>query len=110
MVVQRRDGPRRLRELDDDDDVRLASAVCGGRHGDVVRWLLRCRWEVLRFLLSNLRWWIENFRFDGFRFDGTTAMLYHSHGLGTFPPKGFLSSHAANAGWRLGVVVSGVRQ
>lgn len=40
------------------------------------------QWEVLRFLLSNLRWWIENFRFDGFRFDGTTAMLYHSHGLG----------------------------
>lgn len=38
--------------------------------------------EVLRFLLSNLRWWIETYRFDGFRFDGATAMLYHSHGLG----------------------------
>jgi len=37
---------------------------------------------VLRFLLSNLRWWIEEYKFDGFRFDGTTAMLYHSHGLG----------------------------
>lgn len=38
--------------------------------------------EVLRFLLSNLRWWIEEFHFDGFRFDGVTSMLYHSHGMG----------------------------
>lgn len=40
------------------------------------------RWEVLRFLLSNLRWWVEEYGFDGFRFDGATSMLYHSHGLG----------------------------
>ncbi|XP_062275594.1 1,4-alpha-glucan-branching enzyme [Scomber scombrus] len=39
-------------------------------------------WEVLRFLLSNLRWWIEEYRFDGFRFDGITSMLYHHHGIG----------------------------
>ncbi|XP_064635389.1 1,4-alpha-glucan-branching enzyme-like [Lineus longissimus] len=39
-------------------------------------------WEVLRFLLSNLRWWIEEYHFDGFRFDGVTSMIYHSHGLG----------------------------
>eukprot|EP01138_Halocafeteria_seosinensis_P013001 gb/GECG01013279.1/.p1 GENE.gb/GECG01013279.1/~~gb/GECG01013279.1/.p1 ORF type:complete len:764 (+),score=81.02 gb/GECG01013279.1/:1-2292(+) len=38
--------------------------------------------EVLRFLLSNLRWWVEEFRFDGFRFDGVTAMLYKHHGVG----------------------------
>ena len=38
-------------------------------------------WEVLRFLLSNLRWWLEEFRFDGFRFDGVTSMLYHHHGI-----------------------------
>ncbi|GAB2300446.1 1,4-alpha-glucan-branching enzyme, variant 2 [Dionaea muscipula] len=38
-------------------------------------------WEVLRFLLSNLRWWLEEFRFDGFRFDGVTSMLYHHHGV-----------------------------
>ncbi|KAL3505491.1 hypothetical protein ACH5RR_035332 [Cinchona calisaya] len=38
-------------------------------------------WEVLRFLLSNLRWWIEEFNFDGFRFDGVTSMLYHHHGF-----------------------------
>jgi 1,4-alpha-glucan branching enzyme len=39
--------------------------------------------EVLRFLLSNLRYWLEEYRFDGFRFDGVTSMLYHHHGMGT---------------------------
>ncbi|XP_028839728.1 1,4-alpha-glucan-branching enzyme isoform X2 [Denticeps clupeoides] len=39
-------------------------------------------WEVSRFLLSNLRWWMEEYRFDGFRFDGVTSMLYHHHGVG----------------------------
>ena len=39
-------------------------------------------WETLRFLLSNLRMWIEEYGFDGFRFDGVTSMLYHSRGLG----------------------------
>ncbi|KAG0577711.1 hypothetical protein M758_5G168600 [Ceratodon purpureus] len=38
-------------------------------------------WEVQRFLLSNLRWWMEEYMFDGFRFDGVTSMLYHHHGL-----------------------------
>ena len=38
---------------------------------------------VLKFLLSNIRYWIEEFKFDGFRFDGITSMLYHDHGLGT---------------------------
>ncbi|KAI8801751.1 glycoside hydrolase [Cladochytrium replicatum] len=39
--------------------------------------------EVLRFLLSNLRYWLREFRFDGFRFDGVTSMLYTHHGIGT---------------------------
>ena len=39
--------------------------------------------EVLRFLLSNLRYWMDVFHFDGFRFDGVTSMLYHDHGLGS---------------------------
>lgn len=39
--------------------------------------------EVLRFLLSNLRFWMEEYQFDGFRFDGVTSMLYHHHGIGT---------------------------
>ncbi|KAK1362235.1 1,4-alpha-glucan branching enzyme [Heracleum sosnowskyi] len=38
-------------------------------------------WEVLRFLLSNLRWWLEEYKFDGFRFDGVTSMVYHHHGI-----------------------------
>ena len=38
-------------------------------------------WEVLRYLLSNLRYWVEEYNFDGFRFDGVTSMLYHHHGL-----------------------------
>ncbi|MDE5607349.1 MAG: alpha amylase C-terminal domain-containing protein [Muribaculaceae bacterium] len=38
--------------------------------------------EVIHFLLSNCKYWMEEFRFDGFRFDGVTSMLYYSHGLG----------------------------
>lgn len=39
--------------------------------------------EVLHFLLSNIKYWMEVFHFDGFRFDGVTSMLYHDHGLGS---------------------------
>ncbi|MCR4613120.1 MAG: alpha amylase C-terminal domain-containing protein [Bacteroidaceae bacterium] len=38
--------------------------------------------EVLHFLLSNCKYWLEEFNFDGYRFDGVTSMLYYSHGLG----------------------------
>ncbi|MFV0289272.1 MAG: alpha-amylase family glycosyl hydrolase [Mangrovibacterium sp.] len=38
--------------------------------------------EVLHFLLSNIRFWLEEYQFDGFRFDGVTSMLYFDHGLG----------------------------
>ncbi len=38
--------------------------------------------EVLHFLLSNCKYWIEEFHFDGFRFDGVTSMIYYNHGLG----------------------------
>ena len=38
--------------------------------------------EVVHFLLSDCKYWMEEFRFDGFRFDGVTSMLYYSHGLG----------------------------
>jgi 1,4-alpha-glucan branching enzyme len=37
--------------------------------------------EVLHFLLSNCKFWLEEYRFDGFRFDGVTSMLYYDHGL-----------------------------
>ncbi len=38
--------------------------------------------EVLHFLLSNCKYWLDEYHFDGFRFDGVTSMLYLSHGLG----------------------------
>ena len=38
--------------------------------------------NVLHFLLSNCKYWLDEYRFDGFRFDGVTSMLYYSHGLG----------------------------
>lgn len=37
--------------------------------------------EVLHFLLSNCKYWLEEFKFDGLRFDGVTSMIYYSHGL-----------------------------
>lgn len=38
--------------------------------------------SVLHFLLSNCKFWLEEYKFDGFRFDGVTSMLYYDHGLG----------------------------
>lgn len=38
--------------------------------------------EVIHFLLSNCKYWLEEYNLDGFRFDGVTSMLYFSHGLG----------------------------
>ncbi len=49
-------------------------------------WDSRCfnyaKTDVVHFLLSNCRYWLDEFRFDGFRFDGITSMLYLHHGLG----------------------------
>ena len=39
--------------------------------------------EVIHFLLSNIKFWMEEYHFDGFRFDGVTSMIYNDHGLGT---------------------------
>jgi 1,4-alpha-glucan branching enzyme len=39
--------------------------------------------DVTHFLLSNCKYWLEEYRFDGFRFDGITSMLYYDHGLGS---------------------------
>ncbi|MBC3796166.1 alpha-amylase family glycosyl hydrolase [Acetobacterium tundrae] len=39
--------------------------------------------EVIHFLLSNLKYWMEEYHLDGFRFDGVTSMIYHDHGLGS---------------------------
>ncbi len=59
-----------------------------GPRGDHPAWDSKCfdygRPEVRQFLLSNVRWWLEEFRFDGFRFDGVTSMLYHHRGQAAF--------------------------
>ena len=56
-----------------------------GAKGEHIAWDSRCfdynKYEVQRFLLSNIRYWLETYRFDGFRFDGVTSMLYSDHGL-----------------------------
>ncbi|WP_018968782.1 alpha-amylase family glycosyl hydrolase [Rubritalea marina] len=56
----------------------------GGSKGDHPQWDSKCfdygKEEVQRFLLSNVRYWLEEFQFDGFRFDGVTSMLYDHHG------------------------------
>jgi 1,4-alpha-glucan branching enzyme len=58
-----------------------------GPRGYHQAWDSRCfdytKDAVLHFLLSNCRYWLDEFRLDGFRFDGVTSMLYHDHGLGT---------------------------
>ena len=58
-----------------------------GAEGNHPAWGTKCfdygKPEVLHFLLSNLKFWLEEYHFDGFRFDGVTSMLYHDHALGT---------------------------
>lgn len=56
-----------------------------GPRGEHPAWSSRCfdygKPQVLHFLLSNCRFWMDEYRFDGFRFDGVTSMLYMDHGL-----------------------------
>ena len=58
-----------------------------GDKGEHPAWGTKCfdygKTGVLHFLLSNLKFWMTEYHFDGFRFDGITSMLYHDHGLGT---------------------------
>jgi 1,4-alpha-glucan branching enzyme len=57
-----------------------------GARGRHVAWDSRCfdygKDQVLHFLLSNCRFWLDEYHLDGFRFDGITSMLYLDHGLG----------------------------
>ncbi len=56
-----------------------------GTRGIHEAWDSRCfdygKYQVLHFLLSNCRFWLDEYRIDGFRFDGVTSMLYLHHGL-----------------------------
>ena len=58
-----------------------------GPQGNHPAWDTKCfdygKAEVLHFLLSNLKFWLTEYHFDGFRFDGVTSMLYHDHALGS---------------------------
>ena len=58
----------------------------GGPRGLHEAWDSRCfdygKHQVLHFLLSNCRFWLDEYSFDGFRLDGITSMLYLHHGLG----------------------------
>jgi len=60
----------------------------GGSRGNHEGWDSKLfdygKWEVKRFLLSNVRYWLEEFHFDGFRFDGVTSMLYYHRGMTSF--------------------------
>ena len=57
-----------------------------GSKGKHPVWNSRCfnygKQETLAFLLSNVKYWLTEFRFDGLRFDGVTSMCYWDHGIG----------------------------
>jgi 1,4-alpha-glucan branching enzyme len=57
-----------------------------GPRGYHAAWDSRCfdygKIQVIHFLLSNCRFWLDEFNFDGFRFDGVTSMVFLDHGLG----------------------------
>ena len=70
-----------LNEFDGSDDQYFHP----GEKGNHVAWDSKVfnygKPKVQQFLLSNIRYWLEEFHFDGFRFDGVTSILYFHHGL-----------------------------
>ena len=66
---------------------RMASSSTTAPRATILRGeqsaLTTARPSVIHFLLSNLKFWMTEYHFDGFRFDGVTSMLYHDHALGT---------------------------
>ncbi len=79
-VANERDGLSRF----DGTDYQYFHAGGKGWHS---AWGSRCfdygKIPVLHFLLSNCKFWLEEYGFDGYRFDGVTSMLFWDHGLGS---------------------------
>ncbi len=66
-------------------DGSLTTYFHEGPRGQHPAWGSRCfdygKGQTVHFLLSNLKYWMEEYCLDGFRFDGVTSMLYYDHGL-----------------------------
>ncbi|MEP6949165.1 MAG: alpha amylase C-terminal domain-containing protein [Ginsengibacter sp.] len=73
-----------LNEFDGSDDQYFHAGGKGYHEGWDSKLFNYGKWEVKKFLLSNTRYWLEEFHFDGYRFDGVTSMLYFHHGLTDF--------------------------
>jgi len=69
-----------LNEFDGSDDQYFHPSL----RGNHPLWDSKCfnygKREVIQFLLSNIKFWMQEFHFDGFRFDGVTSMMYFDHG------------------------------
>ena len=78
-VANERDGLSRF----DGTDYQYFHSGPKGWHS---AWGSRCfdygKTDVIHFLLSNCKFWLEEYGFDGYRFDGVTSMLFWDHGLG----------------------------
>lgn len=73
-----------LNEFDGSDHQYFHSGGRGYHEGWDSKLFDYGKWEVKEFLLSNCKYWMEEFHFDGFRFDGVTSMLYFHHGFTSF--------------------------
>ncbi|MBB6325189.1 1,4-alpha-glucan branching enzyme [Algoriphagus iocasae] len=70
-----------LNEFDGSDHQYFHPGAKGYHEGWDSKVFDYAKWEVKQFLLSNIRYWLEEFHFDGFRFDGVTSIMYQHHGL-----------------------------
>ncbi len=73
-----------LNELDGSDDQYFHPGDRGYHEGWDSKLFNYGKREVQHFLLSNVRYWLEEFHFDGYRWDGVTSILYLHHGNITF--------------------------
>ena len=73
-----------LNQFDGSDDQYFHPGGRGHHDGWDSKLFNYGKWEVQQFLLSNVAYWLKEFHFDGFRFDGVTSMLYFHHGNVSF--------------------------